>query len=60
MTIHHLQPWYPVPEFMQEEPLITENPWQRLEAEECGCLQMVEEANEDTYSKEDEGFDETL
>ncbi len=45
---------------MREEPLLTENRWQRLEAEGCGHLQTVEEANEDAYGEEDEGFDETL
>ncbi len=45
---------------MQEEPLIMENLWQRLEVEEHGHLQMVEEADEDPYGEEDEGFDETL
>jgi len=45
---------------MQEEPLLTENRWQRLEAEGRGHLQTVEEADEDAYGEEDEGFDETL
>ena len=46
-TIHYPQPQYPVPEFMGEEPLFTDNLWHRLEAEERGRLQTVEEADED-------------
>jgi len=51
MTIHYPQPQYPVPGFMREEPFFTENLWHRLEVEEHGHLQTVEEANKDTYGK---------